>query len=444
VILLFLSLSINQSGNIYTLREYKIRNKNYILCDSLIRKLDLSSHWDNNRQIMTLQRETVVSIIPDNPFIKIEGNVHQLVSSPIMINGKLLLPNSSLDLILSSLLNMKAYFKDGTLEIGTRLNIYGIKWCVESSLTRYTIECSPTMKYFFSKNDGEWVLTLFNPIYNKEIMDQDGKGLIEGINIEEGNGFLKFRFKTIENLPMDIIRKGKSLNVEVRKFNKRHIQTIVIDAGHGGKDPGAVHGGVKEKDVVLKVSKNLASRLTEDGFNVIITRISDEFLALKERAEIADEARADFFVSIHCNAAYRKSSMHGAETYFLSSAKSDWARTVEATENSAIKFESEDNAGIPELDYILNDLAQTQFLEESQQAAIYIQESLVQLCGLYNRGVKQANFYVLRLNYMPAVLIEIGFLTNSNDRKKLQDDNFLEKVVEAIASGIKQYARAHL
>lgn len=438
-----LSLSINLSGKLYTFREYKIGRKNYIICDSLSRKLNLSSHWDNNRQIMTLQREKVVSIIPDNPFIKIEGNIHQLVSPPIIIKGILLLPKSSLDVILASLLNMMAFFKDGTLEIGTRVNIYGIKWEVESSYTRFTIECSPTIKYFFSKNNEEWVLTLFNPIYNKDILDQKGRGLIEEINSEEGDGFLKFRFKTIENFPMDIIRKGKLLNVEVRKSDERNIQTIVIDAGHGGKDPGAVHGKYKEKEIVLKISKKLASRLTEDGFNVIMTRIDDEFIPLKERTRIADEKRADFFVSIHCNASYARSSMHGAETYFLSSAKSDWARTVEATENSAIRFESENNSNIPELDYILNDLAQTQFLKESQQAAIYIQENLVQLCNQYNRGVKQANFYVLRLNYMPAVLIEVGFLTNSDDRKKLLDGNFINNVVEAIVKGIEQYARAH-
>ena len=392
---------------------------------------------------MTLQREKVVSIIPDNPFIKIEGNIHQLVSPPIIIKGILLLPKSSLDVILASLLNMIAFFKDGTLEIGTRVNIYGIKWEVESSYTRFTIECSQTIKYFFSKNNEEWVLTLFNPIYNKDILDQKGRGLIEEINSEEGDGFLKFRFKTIENFPMDIIRKGKLLNVEVRKSDKRNIQTIVIDAGHGGKDPGAVHGKYKEKEIVLKISKKLASRLTEDGFNVIMTRIDDDFIPLKERTRIADEKRADFFVSIHCNASYTRSSMLGADTYFLSSAKSDWARTVEATENSAIRFESENNSNIPELDYILNDLAQTQFLKESQQAAIYIQENLVQLCNQYNRGVKQANFYVLRLNYMPAVLIEVGFLTNSDDRKKLLDSNFIKNVVEAIVKGIEQYARAH-
>lgn len=444
MILLLFSLSINLSGHFYTLREYKIGNEYYILCDSLTRKLELSSHWDNNKQVLSIQKEKAVSIIPDNPFIKIDDKIYQLVTPPVKINEKLLLPKSSLDLILRSILNMNAFFKNGVLEIGTRVNIYNFKWTIEPSLTRYTIECSPTLNHFFNKNNGEWVLTLFNPIYNKEILDQTGKGLIEEIKFEEGESFLKFRFKTKDDFQMDIIRKGKFLNIEVRKFEKRNIQTIVVDAGHGGKDPGAAHAGLKEKDLVLDISKKLASKLTEDGFNVIMTRVNDEFLPLKERTSIADKEKADFFVSIHCNAAYSKNSMHGAEVYFLSAAKNDWARTVEATENSAVRFESEDNSGIPELDYILNDLAQTQFLKESQEAAIYIQESLIHKCDVYDRGVKQANFYVLRLNYMPAVLVEVAFLTNPNDRKKLRNENFLRQAADAIAEGIKQYARAHL
>lgn len=444
MILILLSLTIDFSGSIYTFKEYPIGGEKYIMVDALVKKMHLSFHYDNDKGVMTLQKERLITLIPDNPFIRIEKDIHQLVVPPLRLGGKPMLPISSLDLILSSLLNKKAVFKNGILEIETSINLYGIKWTTEPSLTRCSIECSPTLKHFFSKNNGEWVLTLFNPIYNKEILNTTARGLINHIEIEEGDGFLKIRFKTKDDLPMDMIRKKKLLNIEVRKFEKRKIKTIVVDAGHGGKDPGATHRGIKEKVLVLEVAKKLASRLTEDGFNVIMTRTKDEFIPLKERTRIADETHADLFVSIHCNAAPNKKSMHGAETYFLSAAKSNWARTVEATENAAVRFEAENSADIPDLDYILNDLAQTQFLEESQQAAIYIQESMIHRCNLYNRGVKQANFYVLRLNYMPAVLVEIAFITNVKDRKYLRDGKFLEKAANAIAEGIEQYAKEHL
>ena len=118
---------------------------------------------------------------------------------------------------------------------------------------------------------------------------------------------------------------------------------------------------------VCPFSVKIAAKLARKDYNVIMTRTDDVFIPLKDRTKIADSARADLFVSIHCNAAPRKRDMNGAETYFLSAARSDWARTVEATENSAIRFEAKEGSGLSELDYILNDLAQTQFLEELEK-----------------------------------------------------------------------------
>jgi N-acetylmuramoyl-L-alanine amidase len=339
-------------------------------------------------------------------------------------------------------MDMEANFNNEILEIGVKVNIYKTSCDVSPSGTVFAIECSPTLKHLFNKVNDEWVLVIFEPVYNKNILDLTPKGLIEDIKFEQGDGFIKFRFKTKDNLAMDAIRDGKSLNIKVKTFVERSIKTIVIDPGHGGEDPGATYNNVKEKDIVLKVSKAIAAKLKNKGFDIIMTRTEDVFIPLMERTKIADAAKADLFVSIHCNAAPNKREMEGAETYFLSAARSDWARTVEATENSAIRFEAKEGSGLSELDYILNDLAQTQFLEESQQAGICIQESMVQKCDLYNRGLKQANFYVLRLNYMPAVLVEIAFITHTGDRKKLLDDKFLNKVSDAIVEGIQAYAKA--
>lgn len=444
MIFLILSLTIDISGDSYNLEEYTFNNIGYINSQTLIEKLDFSSHWKSNLQTLTIQKEKIVYLTQDNPFIKIEKNIYQIKNPPLMRKGAIYIPVRALPLIVGKLLNMEAEFQNDVLRIGTRVNVYRTSIDAGNSYTNWTVNCSPTLKYLFNRANGKWVLTIFNPVYHQNILNQNPEGLIEEIEAEEGNGFLKFRFKTKDDLPMDISRKGDKLTVKVQKFEKRGIKTIVVDPGHGGKDPGATYLGVREKDIVLKLSKKIAADLTERGFNVIMTRVEDEFLPLKERTEIADSARADLFISVHCNAAPNASrKMHGAETYFLSAAKSDWARTVEATENSAIRFEVEEDKDVSELDYILNDLAQTQFLEESQQAGIYIQESIIHNCKLYNRGVKQANFYVLRLNYMPAVLVEAAFLTNSADRTKLQDEEFLEKIAEAIAEGVQEYADSH-
>jgi N-acetylmuramoyl-L-alanine amidase len=442
MIFLFLSLSVNVAGKIYTFQEYRMGTYNYIRSSPMLEEMDFSYYWDLGTQILTIQKENIVYIMPDNPFIRVNQDLYQLETPPLKESGKLLIPVSSLPLILGNLMDMEAKFNNEILEIGVKVNIYKTAWNVSASGTVFTIECSPTLKHLFNKVKEEWVLVIFEPVYNKNILDLNPKGLIEDIKFEQGDGFIKFRFKTKDNLAMDAIRDGKSLNIKVKTFVERSIKTIVIDPGHGGEDPGATYNNVQEKDIVLKISKDLAAKLRNKGFHIIMTRTDDTFIPLKDRTKIADSARADLFVSIHCNAAPHKREMNGAETYFLSAARSDWARTVEATENSAIKFEAKEGSGLSELDYILNDLAQTQFLEESQQAGICIQESMVQKCGLYNRGLKQANFYVLRLNYMPAVLVEIAFITHSDDRKNLQDDKFLKNVCDAIVEGIMAYAKS--
>jgi len=442
MIFLILSLSINLSGKIYTFQEYNLGKYKYVKSHPMLEEMDVSYYWDLGTQILTVQKENIVSIMPDNPFIKVNRDIYQLEAPPLKRGGKLFVPVSSLPLILGSLMDMEAKFNQGILDVGTKVNIFKTHWEVTPSTTIFTIECSPNLKHLFNKVKDEWVLVMFDPIYNKSILELSPKGLIEDVKFEQGDGFIKFRFKVKNNLAMDAVRNGKKLDIKVKMFVERSLKTIVIDAGHGGKDPGAVYKNVREKDIVLKASKKIAAKLTESGFNVIMTRVEDIFIPLKDRTKIADSAKADLFVSIHCNAAPNKKAMHGAETYFLSAARSDWARTVEATENSAIRFEAKDGSSLSELDYILNDLAQTQFLEESQQAGIYIQESMVQKCDLYNRGLKQANFYVLRLNYMPAVLVEIAFITHSDDRGKLLDEDFLDRATDAIVEGIQAYAKS--
>jgi N-acetylmuramoyl-L-alanine amidase len=436
------SLSVNLSGELHTFQEHRIGKYEYINSNSMLEEMDFSYYWDINTQILTIQEENIVSIMPDNPFVKVNRDVFQLEVPPVKEGGKMFVPVSALPLILGRLMDMEAKFNQGILEVGTKINVYKTEWDVTPARTIFKIECSTSLKHLFNKVEDEWVLVIFDPVYKKDISEVSPQGLIEDVKFEEGNSFIKFRFKTKENLVIDAIRDGKFLNIKVKTFQERSIKTIVIDAGHGGEDPGAVYKKVSEKDIVLKAAKKIAAALARKDYNVIMTRTEDVFIPLKDRTKIADSARADLFVSIHCNAAPNKRDMNGSETYFLSAARSDWARTVEATENSAIRYEAKDGSGLSELDYILNDLAQTQFLEESQQAGICIQESMVQKCDLYNRGLKQANFYVLRLNYMPAVLVEIAFLTHSEDRKRLLDDKFLDKACEAIVEGIEAYAKS--
>jgi N-acetylmuramoyl-L-alanine amidase len=219
--------------------------------------------------------------------------------------------------------------------------------------------------------------------------------------------------------------------------------TIVLDAGHGGHDPGSIGPRrVREKDVTLAVVRQLAARLREEeGLRVVLTRSTDEFVALGERTRIANREKADLFVSIHANSAENPSA-EGFETYFLSAAKTEDARRVARMENSAVRYEnpSIDPESLGELNFILWDLAQNEYLRESSALAESVQEEINRRLDLRSRGVKQAGFFVLNGAFMPAILFEMAFISNPREESLLDDPSFQSR----IAGGLSETLLAHL
>jgi len=233
--------------------------------------------------------------------------------------------------------------------------------------------------------------------------------------------------------------------IEVRVFPKpkRRVTKILLDPGHGGKDPGAIGTlGTEEKTIVLDIAKRTKEHLVKMGFEVYLTREGDEYITLAERAEKAIKTQADLFVSIHANWAENRAAV-GLETYFLSEAKTDWERAVAARENAVFERELA-NPLIKDknnpLTLILADLAQNEFLYESSELAVQVQEASLDLLRAYDRGLKQANFYVLRNIFMPAILVECGFLSNRQEEKLLCTTERREKIAQAIAQGITRFA----
>ncbi len=213
---------------------------------------------------------------------------------------------------------------------------------------------------------------------------------------------------------------------------------VVIDAGHGGHDPGTMNkSGLREKDVVLDVSKRLRKLLEKDGFEVVMTRDSDVFIPLEERTAIANSKGADLFLSIHVNAA-RSTKPRGTETYFLNLATTPDAEEVAARENAVT------TRRVSELGSILQKVLNNEKITESRELAGRVQNSLSS--ELYtsakdprNRGVKTAPFYVLLGAQMPSVLVEVAYLTNRKDAELLGDGAFRQKVAESISAGIRRY-----
>lgn len=229
------------------------------------------------------------------------------------------------------------------------------------------------------------------------------------------------------DLPKDITL-GAALGLKIR--------TIVIDPGHGGKDPGAVYNGLKEKDIVLEISKYLYDYLKADpDLNIHLTRNKDIFIPLEERTAIANKLRADIFVSIHANAAKNKAAS-GLETFVFNVTNDRAALEVAALENQAT------TKSISDLQGILKDILKYSKLEESVSLAGSVQSCLVKNVNAskkQNLGVKQAPFYVLVGATMPAILVETGFLSNNEDAAKLKSSAYRKKVAKGIYDGIKEY-----
>ncbi len=218
------------------------------------------------------------------------------------------------------------------------------------------------------------------------------------------------------------------------------LRRIVVDAGHGGKDPGAVGpSGVLEKDVVLAMAKIVARRLEQDlGCEVILTRNSDVYLPLEERTAIANRFGADLFISIHANAAPNRSAF-GVETFYLNFSKNEKAAAVAARENGTSLKE------IGNLELILFDLMANSKINESSRLAAEIQKSLVNDLGRHysnirDLGVRQGPFYVLLGATMPSVLVETAFISNKREEARLIDKGFQEKTAESISRAVRRYA----
>ena len=225
--------------------------------------------------------------------------------------------------------------------------------------------------------------------------------------------------------------------------------TVVIDAGHGGKDPGAKGRIVNEKDINLAVALKLGDLIRQhhNDVKVVYTRSTDKFIELDERAEIANRNKADLFISIHTNSlAKRNSAIKGTETYTLGLARNDENLTVAMRENSAILLEDNYQQKYEGFDpnstesYIIFEFIQSKHVEQSVSFASEVQKSFVS-AHRQDRGVRQAGFLVLRKTSMPSVLIELGYITNSQEEQFLKSDSGRKQMATSIYNAFTKYKR---
>jgi N-acetylmuramoyl-L-alanine amidase len=270
----------------------------------------------------------------------------------------------------------------------------------------------------------------------------------------------------IEDPVFDYVQDTKTVMVSLRPAKKPvlpsgmpEIKTpqkkgtvIVIDPGHGGKDPGAIgYNDIKEKDVVFSIALKVRDMLkSKPGITTILTRDKDVFIPLSERTGFANEQKADLFVSIHANAVpgdvKRKNAARGYKIYFLSQAKNEDDKLVAMRENAVIELE-EKPQNYSNLQNVLIDMAGNEFLRESQDLCILLDlkfgSMLKKKIEKLHLGVGQANFWVLNGAYMPSVLIETGFLSNPQDAKLLSDKEFQKTIASAICEAVVHFTKQY-
>jgi len=225
------------------------------------------------------------------------------------------------------------------------------------------------------------------------------------------------------------------LQMDTRKAT---VRLVVIDPGHGGEDEGA-HGpgGIEEKNLTLKLALMLKSELAKDRtLRVVLTRESDTQVELGKRAALANHLHADLFISIHANAS-RTVGAAGFETFFVSlKATDDEAGKLAALENVTLDVKAGPDPRAGDLELILGDMAQAEHLADSEALATLVQERLSGVMQTENRGVKQAPFHVLMQAAMPAVLVEVGFLSNKNEARSITRPETQKKIVQALAESV--------
>lgn len=247
----------------------------------------------------------------------------------------------------------------------------------------------------------------------------------------------------IEKVQTAIIPKAEPAKpVITGNFRVRKLREVILDAGHGGKDPGTIgYAKSLEKEVVLDITKRLKRMLEEQGIKVHMTRTNDKFISLQDRTAFASRTKADAFISIHANSA-KKRSVQGVEVFALRNLSAAEKNDVKRTANRKIMLDSlAADKSNPYLEVLVDELMYSHKQGESYRLAQNIGKDLSRSLKIRHRGTKTAGFYVLRNTLIPAVLVEVGFLSNPKEERMLKSGRYREKVARSIARSLIGYSK---
>ena len=453
------TITIDKGGEKYQIESLEIEGHQYIDLSDLKKIYGGELFWEPpGKKAMWEVKEHQFKFTLFSPYIRLDQEAYNLTLPVELKQGKIYLPFKTFWPVLESIEPPEEVVKK------REYNIYDLK--VSQKLNGFLIEInlSEPLNYEVFKSEDNWLIINFfegkiDTIYFSKLNIPD---VISESKAYQFQGSAQLSLKLYKEFPREnhfikstpdgLYRLQITLedttqvqpSEENEEMEKIQFDVIILDPGHGGENLGAVGSkGLKEKDVVLDIALRLEKLLQETGkadLKVYLTRKGDYFVPLEQRSLFANQKGGDLFVSIHANGAKRKKAS-GTEIYFLAQANNDEARAVAALENSAILFERPEGTQVDtsELNFILMDMLQTEFLKESSDLAQMIHDRMKGSLNIPSRGVDQAGFFVLNKTYMPSVLVETAFITNPEEEKLLNKGTFRQKTAEAIYQAILDF-----
>jgi len=444
----------------------------YISVKELSRILSDRKPYENaaRKKIVLYFSDNRIKISSLSSFIIVNDEIFQLTKNAIEKEDDLYVPAKSFFSILKKTIYPGVEYDSRKKLLSLNLIKFNINNVTIEQKSNGTILRVKTSKQFsdgdissFINTNGWFYLTVKDGLVDTTMIKKtDTKGVITKVvsNQFDESAQLAFRVRT-EIIGHEVYQSAdpnmivvtlrtpfKKLSKHIKELKNRwKLDTVVLDAGHGGKDGGAVgKRGAKEKDVVLDITKRVGSLIEKNShIKVVYTREEDIFIPLWKRTQIANESNGKLFVSIHVNSNPNR-NVRGFETYLLRPGKTDDAIEVASRENAAIRMEEGKSrnkySSMTGENLIMATMAQSMFMKESEDLAACIQDELDPLLDSPNRGLKQAGFYVLIGASMPNVLVEAGYISNPNEERKLKSASYRQKIAKGIYAGIMRFRKS--
>ncbi len=472
----FPSQIFSQAGksDLHTVKLAEMNNLEYVGLEDLAAYLNLRTFYsEKTRKTILYLGDAEIKVTAMNPFVQIDERMAQLPYETRYAHDELLVPLHAFTELLRPLYRgawperlRKRGAVDTTASAGSRARNPNLtKIAVEGKTNGTLIRIQATQpfarKHISTRFSRGWLYVdiVGGKIASNALTSIHGASIVKEVRpvqtgmvtqlsfrlqqeIDAGQVSISNQGSTIlVSLPtQEVVPEAVLRNLEMDR-QKWRIDTIVLDPGHGGRDPGAIGPeGTKEKDITLQVGLRLKKLLEKElGLRVVMTRETDTFIKLDERTAMANSAQGKMFISLHCNA-NKSRRVDGSTTYFLGPAKTDEALEVALLENSVVKYENENgNAAHSDEEFILTAMAQNAFHHESEGLAQIIQEEVQTLVGLPDRGVEQAGFRVLVGASMPNVLVEMAFISNRKEERLLDSGETQQKIARAIMHSVKRF-----